>query len=423
MMINWKKAIGLTAAVAMLVPMAACGGNDSNANGNASASNSNEKQTATLTVWAPSEDADWMKAMQEAFEKAHTNYDITWKNATVSEGDAAKTVQTDPSAAADVYMFANDQLGTLIKLNAIGEVSDEVAKQVQDQNSETMVQSVTGADGKIYGVPYTSNTYFMYYNKDKFSADDVKNLNTMLEKGKVSYPLTNSWYIPAFYLGAGMQMFGDNGQDGAAGIDFGSNADAVTKYLVDMVANPNFVLDDGTNGVSNLVDGTTDAMFSGSWSAADVKKGLGDKYGAVAMPSFTADGKDYQMKSFAGSKAVAFNPNTKAPQVASEFAAYLGSADAQKKHWEMREIVPSDKSLTDLEGMKDAPYVQAQVDTIDKTSVLQPTIAAMNGWWTPAENFGKAIYNKDVTADNYKEQTQTWMDTENKEVKAQATEE
>lgn len=47
----------------------------------------------------------------------------------------------------------------------------------------------------------------------------------------------------------------------------------------------------------------------------------------------------------------------------------------------------------------------------------------MNGWWTPAENFGKAIYNKDVTADNYKEQTQTWMDTENKEVKAQATEE
>ena len=158
-MINWKKALGLTAAVAMLVPMAACGGgNDSNANGNASASNSNEKQTATLTVWAPSEDAEWMKAMQEDFEKAHTNYDITWKNATVSEGDAAKTVQTDPSAAADVYMFANDQLGTLIKLSAIGEVSDTVAQQVKDQNSETMIESVTGADGKTYGGPYTSNT-------------------------------------------------------------------------------------------------------------------------------------------------------------------------------------------------------------------------------------------------------------------------
>ena len=67
-----------------------------------------------------------------------------------------------------------------------------------------MVDSVTGTDGKIYGVPYTSNTYFMYYNKDKFSADDVKSLDTMLEKGKVAYPLSNSWYIPAFYLGAGM---------------------------------------------------------------------------------------------------------------------------------------------------------------------------------------------------------------------------
>ena len=203
MKIEWKKAVGLAAAVAMLVPMAACG--DSNASGESKPS---QTQSANLTVWGPSEDSEWLKDMEEAFGKAHPEYKVTWKNSVVAEGDAAKTVKTDPTAAADVYMFANDQLGDLLNQNAIAPVNDVVSQQVKEQNSQTMVDSVTGTDGKIYGVPYTSNTYFMYYNKDKFSANDAKSLDTMLEKGKVAYPLQNSWYIPAFYLGAGMTIFG-----------------------------------------------------------------------------------------------------------------------------------------------------------------------------------------------------------------------
>ena len=335
-----------------------------------------------------------LKDMEEAFGKAHPEYKVTWKNSVVAEGDAAKTVKTDPTAAADVYMFANDQLGDLLDQNAIAPVNDVVAQQVKEQNSQTMVDSVTGTDGKIYGVPYTSNTYFMYYNKDKFSADDVKSLDTMLEKGKVAYPLSNSWYIPAFYLGAGMTMFGPKGTDAKAGIDFGPNADAVSEALVKLVANPNFTNDDGTLGLAGLKNGTLDAYFSGSWDAANVQKALGDKYGAATVPTFKAGDKDYQMKALAGSKAIGMNPNTKAPEVASAFAAFLGSTEAQKKHWEMRQIIPSDKTLTNLEGMSTSPYVQAQLDTIAKTSVAQPTISAMSAWWTPAETFGKALVKR-----------------------------
>ena len=86
---------------------------DNNSNGGASSSAPAETQSVNLSVWSPQEDADWLKDMEAAFEKAHPEYKVTWKNSVVSEGDAAKTVQTDPSAAADVFMFANDQLGTL----------------------------------------------------------------------------------------------------------------------------------------------------------------------------------------------------------------------------------------------------------------------------------------------------------------------
>ena len=51
MKIDWKKAIGLTAAVAMLVPLAACGGSG---DGDKKASSGTE--AVTLSVWAPQED-------------------------------------------------------------------------------------------------------------------------------------------------------------------------------------------------------------------------------------------------------------------------------------------------------------------------------------------------------------------------------
>ena len=82
----------------------------------------------------------------------------------------------------------------------------------------------------------------MYYDKSVFTEDDVKNLDTMLEKGKVGFPLSNSWYIASFYVANGCTLFGADGGDAAAGFDFsGDKAVAVTNYLVDLVANPNFV--------------------------------------------------------------------------------------------------------------------------------------------------------------------------------------
>ena len=94
----------------------------------------------------------------------------------------------------------------------------------------------------------------------------------MLEKGKVSFPLTNSWYISAFYVANGCTLFGEDGKDEEAGIDFsGEKGAAVTEYLVNMAANKNFVNDESGIGVSGMCDGTINAMFSGSWDYAKLE--------------------------------------------------------------------------------------------------------------------------------------------------------
>ncbi|EJW96752.1 sugar-binding secreted protein, partial [gut metagenome] len=50
--------------------------------------------------------------------------------------------------------------------------------------------------------------------------------------------------------------------------------------------------------------------------------------------------------------------------------------------------------------------VKAQNDTFNKTSILQPFVAAMNNCWIPVENMGKGIRNGSITAENAGEQTE-----------------
>ena len=217
--------------------------------------------TATITVWGPAEDqaeeyGEWLQKRCEAFNELHVNWDLTFEYGTCSEGDAGKTISQDPSGSADVYMFANDQLQTLIDAGAIAELGGKTVDYIKDTNSEAIVDSVT-VDDCVYGVPFTTNTWYMFYDKSVYDDEDVKSLDTMLEKGKVSFPLTNSWYIASFYVGNGCTLFGEDGTDEEAGIDFaGEKGAAVTKYLVNLVGNKNFVNDESGVGVSGMCDGS-----------------------------------------------------------------------------------------------------------------------------------------------------------------------
>ena len=110
-------------------------------------------------------------------------------------------------------------------------------------------------------------------------------------------------------------VFGPQGVDAAAGIDFGSDLCVeATKYMVEMVKNPNFINDVDGAGVAGMKEGTIHAMFSGDWDQPALEESLGDKLGCAVLPKFTINGTDYQMKSFASNKAVGVNPNAAFPK-------------------------------------------------------------------------------------------------------------
>ena len=413
-----KKALSLFLVTAMAVSMVGCGSKDADKNTekkDTEAAVETEKPAAAedeawegdLTVWSPQEDQDtnWLQDQCEAFAAEHPNWKINFNYGVCAEGEAKDNVTKDVEAAADVYMLANDNIPDLVSAGALSELGGDYLGYVTSTNSDSILASVTYNDS-VVAFPFTSNTWFMYYDKSVFSEDDVKNFDTMLEKAgeagkKVSFKLTDSWYIQAFYVANGCTLFGD-GTDTDAGIDFGGDkAAAVTEYLVDLAANPNFLVDADGSGLAGLGDSVA-AVFSGTWDADAVKEKLGDNMGVAALPTVTIDGKEGQMKSFIGSKAIGVNPNAENQQVAMSLAAYLAGEKAQTAHYEMRNILPSNINIS----LADDPIATAVTNVMTDTSIMQPLCKEMGNYWSPAENMGKNIQSGEVTKDNAAEKTE-----------------
>lgn len=366
-------------------------------------------QKVRLMVWSPTEDqskdsGEWLQTSCERFASQHPEWDMTFVYGIADEPTSASQISMDAQAGADVFMYANDTLTAMTDVKALVKFGGKYEEEIRSTNSPEVLDSLT-MDGHIYGVPFTTNTWYLYYDAGVFTDEDVKNLDTMLEKGVVSFPFTNSWYLPAFYIGNGCTLFGD-GTDESKGVDFGGeNAVAVTDYLVDLAANPNFRIDADGSGIAGLRDGSIKAIFSGSWDAGAVKEILGDDMGVAALPTYRLDGEEKQMMSYAGSKAIGVNTNSKYMVPAVELAIYLGSAEAQKLHYDLRNVVPCNTELLKEPEIANDKLVAAQNDTFNRTSILQPFVSAMNNCWSPVENMGKGIRNKSVTHENAREQT------------------
>lgn len=405
-------ALLLTAAM-VTTGVTGCGSSD----GSKSSSDSSETKDVTLTVWGPQEDQaklkgydeGILKAMCENFNEAHPEWNITFKYGVCSEEDAKDEVTKDLSAAADVYMFANDQIPTLVEAGALSKLGGSTVETIKNDNEEKMVESVT-YDGAMYGVPFTSNSWFMYYDTSKFTEDEVKSLDTMMEKDlgsdttNFAFPLDNSWYIASFYYAAGCTLFGD-GTDPDAGCDFDNESGvATTKYLVNLAKNKKFSCEKDGSSIAKFKEGKLGAYCTGSWDAAAIKEALGENFGVTTAPMVTINGTEGQIKSYAGSKAIGVNPTCEDQEVAVALALYLGGKECQQIRFDARGIAPTNKEVAASDAV-----TTALNEEIVNASILQPVISEMNAYWTPAETMGKEIVQGNVTEKNAEEKTKAMV--------------
>jgi len=369
-----------------------------------------EVRDVKLTIWSPSEDQDpengaWIVTMCDKFNEEHPEWNITFEYGVHSESEVKKELPKDLEAGADVFIFGSSGLENLVNGAAIAEIGGSYAETIKSDYSETLTQLCTYEDGGIYGFPMTTDSYFMYYDKSVFDEEDVKSLDKMLEKGNVAIALSNGFYLGAFFTGSGADFFGEDNEfvrEKGIVLNYDENLDMVN-YLVDLVKNPNFTNAEPADAISMMQEGSVNALWSGTWSAADVQAVLGDNMGVAALPTANVDGTEVQLRPFASSKAIGVKSTCENPDVAMALAAYLSSEEAQRLHFELRGYVPSLKSL-----MEDAEVQANEIVAVDAWSnenigYPRPCFAEFGYFWTPAQTFGEELRDGVITHDNAKE--------------------
>jgi len=381
----------------MALSLGACGTTTSTTD--ASTTPSTEKEKVTLTVWGSQDDQEMLNQMLDSFKAAHPEKDYTFELGVVGEPDAKTTYLGDPSAAADVFAFANDQLRDLVNAGALYKITRTAdVDYINSSNAQGTVDAAS-IDGQLYAYPETAdNGYFMYYDKSVFTEDDVKSLDTMLSVAdaagkKVFMDVSNGWYIASFFLGNGGTLTID--ADGKQVCNFNdANGVAAGEAIKAFTANQAFLTGDDAVLTAGFADGSIVAGVSGTWTAGAIADALGDNYAATKLPEFTAGDTQVQMGSFAGYKFVGVNSQTANPTDAMDVAAWLTNEENQVIRFQQREMGPSNiEAASSDEVQSNAALAALALQSNYATSQKD----VLGTYWNPAEAFGTTMEAKDYS--------------------------
>ncbi len=432
-----KKLAALLLAAMTITAVAGCGkGGDSSGSSQGAASGdggakteeeaaadegaaTGEVQDIALKVWCPQNQVDSgiMEQQQAAFAAEHPEYNITWTTEIVGEDKCQESVLKDVGAAADVFLFASDQLPSLVEAGAIARLGGATEEMVNSTIAEAVVATAK-VDDALYAIPFTHNTFFMFYDKTILDEADVTSLEKIMAKETADnvynfyFESAGGWKLGCYYYGAGLSIFGPDGSDVAAGVDWNSEKGvAVTNYLIDLINNPKCAYD-GEISVSELAgDHRIGAWFDGSWNY-DLYKGiLGDDLGMAIIPTFNPDGNDYQLLGFYGSKCIGVNAKSANMAAAVAFAAFLGNEENQLLRYELSAQIPANIAAGESEAVKADPLATVIVEEANKASVAQPANAEFSArYWTYANAIPTEIRSKEITKDNVQEKLDAFVE-------------
>ena len=414
-----KKIIAMLLALVMVLSLAACGSSKAPETTAAPAASNNDAPAATeaapavedvnLKVWAPGDEMEITRQMVDAFAAAHPEYNLNVEILDLGIDQCDKVLMNDPDAGADVFQLPSGGIPAMIEAGLLLPITVDVdaVKALYGEGALASCIAYNEALGMdlLYSIPFSPNTWFIYYNTDMFTAEEVKSLETMMAKDlgegiqNFSCDITNSWYIEAFFYAAGCNLYGEYGNNPNE-CDWNSEAGVkAVEYMANLVANPKYLEEADSISFNMLKEGKLGAVCSGTWSYPDLHEALGDKLGACALPTIEIDGQTCQMQNFADYKTWAVKSNTKHPIAAQQLAAWLANEESQLLRYTEAGAAPTALSLLN------APEVVSNVSVvaiIDQTnySVPQPSIPKINDYWTPASALGEGIVNGSITAEN-----------------------
>lgn len=372
--------------------------------------NETEDEVVSLTVWASELDQELMQDMIDSFKEeyaAEATFEITL--GAVSESNAKDEVLNDVEAAADVFVFADDQLNELVTAGALQQVLENTDAVIAANGGETS-GSVQAAmrNGNLYAYPMTAdNGYFLFYDKSVYSETDVETLDGILaaaeaDGSQFTMQINNGWYLYSFFAGAGLNLsyngiVNDVDWNSATGVN-------VAKAIITMANHPGFVNLTDAEFVTGLQDGSITAGVNGIWNAEVAEEEWGDNYAAAKLPTFTLNGVQTQMSSFAGYKLVGVNATSQNPYWSMKLAEWFTNEENQILRFETRGLGPSNVNAAASDSVQATPAIAA----LAEQSAFATVQNVGGNYWAPTETFGQLIITGELTLQG---DIQTALDT------------
>lgn len=355
-----------------------------------------------LSVWCASEDIPMITEMVEAFkEKYKDEANLSITISAEGEDTCKDTILANPEAAADVFSFAADQFNSLRAAGALLKLTEN-ADSIKRANSASSVEVVTASDGQLYAYPATaSNGYFLYYNSNYLTEEDVKSLDRILEVAakngkKVTMDIGSGWYIYSFFKGAGLDV--ELSDDGTANVcNWNSTSGSYTgvdvaQAMLRIAEHEGFFACGDDTFKADAKNGSVIAGISGTWLSNDIKEAFGDGYAAAKLPEYTIKDSSVQMHSFAGYKLIGVSAHTDEPIWSQRLADWITNEENQLKRFEMRGEGPSNINAASTDEVKASIAISA----LSEQSRFGHLQNVADSFWTPTSIFGNTIAAKNM---------------------------
>ena len=293
-----------------------------------------------------------------------------------------------------MFTFADDQLNALAASGALDPI--ENADEIKNRNLSSAVDAATVND-HLYAYPLTAdNGYFLYYNKQYFSEEQVKTLDGILKTASANGRLftmdwTSAWYVYSFFGNTGLQVgLNDDGitnyctwnqsDEGIKGID-------VAQAMLKIAKNPGFASKTDEEFLEGVKNGSVIAGVSGVWNSVAIKEAWGENTRAAKLPTYSCNNRQVQMASFSGCKLIGVNAYSKHPKWAARLAEWITDEENQRLRFEMRGQGPSNAAVAESGEIEQSPAIAALLEQSEFSQLQR----VGGKFWDPVSEFAGNI--------------------------------
>lgn len=343
-----------------------------------------------LVVWEDKDKSGWLEKIAADFEKEY-GIKIEYKEVEMATKQRDQLRLDGPAGTGpDIVTLPHDQIGQVATEGLIAEL--KVDSKVTDTFSQSSIDAQT-YDGKLYGLPKSSETPVFVYNKDlmKEVPKTLEDLYTFAKentKGE-NYGFLALWdnfyFAHGIIGGMGGYVFKNN--DGKLDpADIGLNNDGAvegTEYIQKWYKEglfPNGII--GENGGSAMdglfTEGKVAAVMNGPWSFKPYQD-AGINIGMAALPTLH---NGEHVKTFMGVKGWHVSAFSKHQEWATKFLEFITNDENSKYRFEQTAEVPTNKALLDDSAIKDNEGAKAVAEQ-SQYAVPMPNIPEMGQVWKP----------------------------------------